>query len=403
MDRMMQRAVARLADRLAPGWRDPRDVRARSRLGSFEGWTAIAVNVILAAAKAGLGLFTGSLALYADAIHTLADSATSLVVIIAFRLARRPPDPEHPFGHGRVENIAGVVMAVLLAVTAWETGRSAVERMARPRAVEVNLPVLGAVLLLLLVKEILARFAIALGRLLESEALVADGWHHRSDALSTALVLVSFLAGPLGAPWLDGAAGLGVALLIAYAAYHTLVHSSGPLLGQGASPQMVADIARLARSVEGVRGVHDILAHRYGSATLVTLHVEVDPGLTAEEAHRMADAVEKELDRRYPGRSTVHVDPLSHDHPHFEEVQAIVRDTVAERGDCFDFHDLRLLGAGERFKIVFELTPRGGPDEEARAECRALLETRLRARFPLADVRVAFDPMYHRPDPGPGA
>ena len=388
-----------IAAKIAPGYDDPANLDARARVGVLEGWVSVLTNTVLAAFKGWLGLLTGSVALLADALHSFSDTATSVVVIVGFRMSRKPADREHPFGHGRVESIAGVVVAVLLAVTAFEIGRAAVGRILTPRTVEVDALIIGAVVATLVVKLWLSKFSHELSHLIASEAVHADMWHHLSDAFSTGLVIVALLGSRWGIPWLDGATGVGVALLIGWAALQGVRGATGPLIGQAAPDDMYREIARLARSREGVFGVHDILIHRYGGIAIVSLHVEVPHTEDAMRLHELSEGIEEEIASRFPGHAIVHVDPVNHNHPQYAHVRGIVEEVLNAASDGISFHDLRLIGGEERFKVVFDVAGQPAPTDQTVEECRKEIVSRLATEFPGTAVVMNVEPPYLRDAP----
>jgi len=391
-----------IAGRVAPGYERPEDLEARTRIGLFEGWASIAANTLLAALKAWLGLVTGSLALMADAVHSFSDSGTSAIVIFGFRMARKPPDEKHPFGHGRSESIAGLVIAVLLGVIAVEMGRAGVERILRPQAVEVATWVIPIVLATMLVKELLAQFSRDLGLLIGSDVLIADAWHHRSDVLSTGLVIVAFMGPRWGAPWLDGAMSVGVAALIGWAALATMRRSLGPLLGEHAPEETYRAINEMARSVRGVRSVHDILVHRYGHTHVISLHVEVPEDRTPLALHELSERIEDKIAGRFPGHAIVHVDPVDRSHEHYARIKGILDAAVSEREGHCSYHDLRIVGGPDRFKVVFDVQMRPGASEKDVAACTRRMTERVEAEFPNATVHVNIEPPYVHPAPETG-
>ncbi len=391
-----------VAAKIAPGYEDPSNLDARARVGVMEGWVSVVTNTVLAAFKGWLGLLTGSVALLADALHSLSDTATSVVVIVGFRMSRRPADREHPFGHGRVESIAGVVIAVLLAVTAFEIGRAGVERIIKPRTVAADTLVIGAVAATLVVKLWLSKFSHELSHLIGSEAVHADMWHHLSDAFSTGLVIVALIGSRWGVPWLDGATGVGVALLIGWAAFEGVRGATGPLIGQPAPEEMYREIASLARSHEGVLGVHDILIHRYGGVNIVSLHVEVSHTESAARLHELSESIEGGIGSHFPGHAMVHVDPVNPEHPQYVRVRKAVEEALREEDACESFHDLRLVGGEERFKIVFDISTAPGTSAAGLEACRRRIASRVAHEFPEVEVIIIdVEPSYLHDAPAP--
>ncbi len=366
----------------------------RSAYATLEGWVSVVANVVLFAVKLALGLMSGSIALIADAVHTITDSLTSVVVIVSARVARRPPDPEHPYGHGRAESIATVTVAVLLGVAGIEFGKSSIERLIHPSAIEAPWWVIGVVVATVLAKEWLARFAMALGKATNSQTLVADAWHHRSDALTTVLVVVAMVAGRYGLDLVDGVMGVLISLVLLKVAYDIAKGAVDTLLGAAPSREEIRAIGEAAESVEGVRGVHDIVVHSYGEARFVSLHIEVDAKVSAPRLHELAEEVERRVDDDQHGSVCVHVDPINIDHPCYDEVRAEVEALIEGDEDARSYHDLRIFGSAERFTVAFDITVRSGCGDSEKARTSQRLRTSLLERTEAGRVIIEVDPEY---------
>jgi len=200
-------------------YRSANDLKVRARYGALEEWTSIVVNVMLFAVKVVPGLVIGSVSFIADAIHTLADSGTSLVLILSFKVAKKSSDREHPFGHGRMESMAALVISVLLFVAGAELLETALRSIAQPKSPRAFVEVIVLIAGTIVVKELLSRFSCHLGDLIDSRALKADALHHRSDVLAAALVVLVLIGSRLGYDRIDGTAGVLVSLVIFYSAY----------------------------------------------------------------------------------------------------------------------------------------------------------------------------------------
>ena len=358
---------------------------------------SVGVNVLLFALKIALGLFTGSVSLIADAVHSLSDSLTSLMVIVGFRMSIRPPDQKHPFGHGRMESIATVVIAVLLGVMAVEMVIASVNRLLHPRPFQAEIWVIVVLAGTMVLKYLLSRFSGNLAAMIDSDALRADEWHHKSDVLSTLLVLIAFFGARWNLVWLDGVMGVGVAAIIAWAAVAIMRGASGPLLGMPAPEEMYREIYRIARSAPEVHGVHDILVHRYGSTNIISLHIEVPGTETPMRLHEISEEIEEQLALRFPGHAIVHVDPINSDHENYEVVRRIVEEVLAEAWNVVSYHDLRLLGGGGgRLRVVFDVILEAGAGESGTAELQQKIEQLLRDRFPRVRVIMNVEPPYFR-------
>jgi cation diffusion facilitator family transporter len=392
----MMRVTKWIASRVVKDYDQPNNQNARVKVGLLEGWVSVVMNTVLFAFKISLGYMTGSLALIADAVHTLADSVTSVVVIVGFRMSKSPADEKHPFGHGRMESVASLSIAVLLGVVAVEMFRAAFGRLVHPVPVEAPVWVIAIVAVMMAIKELLAQFSFDLGKIINSDTLMADAWHHRSDVFATGLVIVAFLGAYWNAMWLDGVMSIGVAVIIAWAAWAIITQSIDPLLGQPAPEEMYKEIREIALAMPGVRGVHDILVHRYGLMNIISLHIEVPDDETAHHLHTMSEEIEEKLSGRFPGHAIVHIDPVNRNHPSYDEVQKIISDAVTEVDGIDRFHDLRLIGIGSRFKVVFDVSTKPDTKPEASSILQKKVAERIKEKFPQASVTMKVEPPYFR-------
>ncbi len=287
---------------------DLNDAEIRSRYGYLEGWISLSVNLLLFIVKIIMGIMTGSISIIADAVHTVSDVATSAIVIWGVKVAEKPADKEHPFGHGRMENIATLIIAVLLCVIGIEILQVAFTRIIQPREVKANVFVIAVLLLSIVVKEWLARFSFFLAKKIKSSTLFADAWHHRSDAISTFLVVVAVIGSMYRIFKLDAFLGAVVALYIMYTGIKLIKEVTVSLLGKAADKKLQHKIKQIAFFVEGVHGVHDVVVHDYGSFKAISLHVEVDPTLDSVKAHQIATSVEAQVARQIKSSPIVHID-----------------------------------------------------------------------------------------------
>ncbi len=360
--------------------------------GLVEGYVSVAVNLALFGVKLALGLISGSIALIADAVHTASDSLTSVVVIFSAYIARKPPDAEHPYGHGRIEYVAAVVIALLLGIAGFEFGKESIARILEPKPISASWIIIAVVALTAGAKEVLARYAAKLADLSGNRALAADAWHHRSDALATVLVAGGMIGARFGLQWLDGVAGIGVSLLLFKVAYDIARDAVDSLLGRAPASEDVAEVKRKARTVDGVRGVHDVVIHQYGARRFISLHVETSVEPSAVDLHALAERVEGAVAESGHGSVCVHVDPVDRDHPAYTQVYDAVAKVVASDPDLSSFHDLRLVGGPDEFTAVMDVKCQPGCDDLALARTR--MEDAINALFPKATVVVELEPTY---------
>jgi cation diffusion facilitator family transporter len=281
----------------------------KQKLGYLEGWASIALNTLLFGVKFWAGSRVGSVSMMADAWHTLSDTLTSVVVIVGIWIMAKPPDERHPFGHARAENIAAIVIGVLLAVVGAFFGYDSIVRILARKAVSFSLLAILVFAASALLKEGLAQFAFWAGRKAGSQAVVADGWHHRSDAIASALIVVgALLGGRLW--WMDAALGLGVSLLIIWAAIDIVRVSSSVLLGEAPSEEMTRTVLEVVKKeYPQVEDVHHLHLHRYGHNMELTLHLRLPGQMSVDQSHEISHRIEERLRNELELETTVHIEP----------------------------------------------------------------------------------------------
>lgn len=275
-----------------------------------EGWISIIANLLLFGFKYWAGIVTGSLALVADAWHTLSDSVSSIVVLIGGKVSRKPADEEHPFGHGRAEHIAAIIIGVLLAIIAFEFILNAIGKFSKHEQTVFGTIAWVAVILSIVVKEALAQYAFWAAKKSDSSVLAADGWHHRSDALSSVVILIGIsLGGSLW--WTDAVLSFIVALMIGWASYKILATEFKSLLGESPSEELVNAIKKSTqKEFDKPLYLHHIHIHKYGEHTELICHIKLSPDLSLHEAHEICTKVETIIFREFGFVSTVHPEPV---------------------------------------------------------------------------------------------
>jgi cation diffusion facilitator family transporter len=279
------------------------------RLGYIEGWASIILNSALFVVKYWAGTRFGSVAMIADAWHTLSDTLTSVVVVVGFFIASRPADRAHPFGHGRAEPIGAVIIATLLAVVAVNFLTESIGRLRNAQAATFGLPAIIIFLVSMVLKEALAQFSYWAGRTIGSTSLKADGWHHRSDAIASGLIVVGALFGARFW-WVDGVMGILISLLILYATFDILRSAAAALLGEKPTAELEGRLRTVIAAASGsARNFHHLHVHTYGGHLEYTFHLNFPPRMPLQQAHEQASRVEKAIRREMRAEATIHVEP----------------------------------------------------------------------------------------------
>lgn len=281
----------------------------RKKIAYLEAWISIIGNLILALIKFIFGIILNSIALLADAVHTASDVLTSFMVLLGFKLSSIPPDEKHPYGHGRIEFIATLIISLMLIGVGIKFGLESFTRLRTHTIVEGSIGIAFFMVLAGLLKELMSRISIDLGNRIKASALIADAWHHRTDAVASVLVAVAIFASQYGYYKVDAVLGLAVSVLIIYTGIEIFMDASSKIIGES-DAEDIAKISDLACSVEGVVSAHDINVHSYGANKAISLHIEVEDDLSMEAAHDVAHEVENLINKNMYASTTVHVDKV---------------------------------------------------------------------------------------------
>lgn len=271
---------------------------------------SIIANSLLFALKYWAGLASGSVALLADAWHTLSDSLSSVAVLIGVKMSSRRADKKHPFGHGRIENLVAILVGVMLAIVAYEFISQGIDKlMNQARQAIFGTLAIVVTSISIVVKEAMAQFSFYIARKTGNTSVKADGWHHRSDALSSIVVLVGiFLQDYFW--WIDAVLGICVSLILAVAVYKIIREAVDKLMGQNVPDEFVAEVKQIICDMYGDDlQVHHFHIHNYGRHSELTFHLNLSPDITILEGHNIADKIERELRERMGVETTIHIEP----------------------------------------------------------------------------------------------
>lgn len=279
-------------------------------LAYLEGWLSIFINILLFGLKYWAGIATKSVAIIADAWHTLSDSLSSIVVLIGVKTTTKPADKKHPFGHGRAELVAAVIIGVILGFVAFNFLVESISRLSKHQSAYFGTLAVVVVAVSVLLKEGIAQFSFWAARKTKSPVLKADGWHHRSDAITSLLILVGIFLGKYFW-WIDGVLGIIVALSILYAAYDILKEAINPLLGERPDEELESRVKEISeRFAPSSIDPHHLHLHRYGEHRELTFHIYLDGAMSLDDAHAIATSIENAVREELEIEATIHVDPL---------------------------------------------------------------------------------------------
>ena len=382
--------ISLLAKWLIPNRENMADAAVRRAYGQLCGIVGIALNVLLFAGKFFAGTISGSIAITADAFNNLSDAGSSVVTLLGFRLAGRKPDPEHPFGHGRMEYLSGLVVSALILLMGVELAKSSFQKIIHPEEVEFSVVAVVILLCSIAVKFYMSLYNKRIGKKINSAAMVATGIDSLSDTLSTAAVLVAMVVGKVSGLMIDGWVGMLVALFILYSACRAALETVGPLLGQAPEEEFVQQIQELVLSHEVVCGIHDLVVHDYGPGrVMVSLHAEVPSSGDILELHDMIDGIEMELRQQLDCEAVIHMDPIVVDDALTTELRMKMAALVKEVHSEATIHDFRMVTGPTHTNLIFDtVVPFGGKKTNYQLEEEIKQKVRQMEGVYFAVVRV---------------
>ena len=331
------------------------DPAVRRAYGVLCGCAGIALNLLLFAGKCLAGLISGSIAITADAFNNLSDAASSVVTLVGFRLAGQKPDADHPFGHGRAEYLAGLIVSLLILLVGVELGRSSIGKILRPEAVDFSLVSTGILAASILVKLWMGQFNRGLGRKIGSAAMAATAADSLSDAVATAAVLAGTLVNRFAHVNIDGWVGLAVAVFILRSGWGAAKDTINPLLGESPDPELVKQLRDLVLSHPQVVGMHDLIIHDYGPGRrLCSFHAEVPQDADILDAHDTIDHIEREIKEKFGIETTVHMDPIATADEKVNQLRRQVADLARVVEPEMTIHDFRVVRGPTHTNVIFD-------------------------------------------------
>ncbi|MDO4291611.1 MAG: cation diffusion facilitator family transporter [Eubacteriales bacterium] len=339
-----------------PGHDNDTAPKVRQAYGILTGAVGIFLNFLLFGFKALAGYFSGSIAITADAFNNLSDAGSSLITLIGFKMSGQEADSGHPYGHGRIEYLSGLVVSVLILLMAIELIRSSFSKILHPQAPEFNPVILLILACSVLVKLYMYLYNHQIAKRIGSSAMQATALDSRNDAISTLVVLLASVAGALSGLMIDGWCGLLVGLFVLKSGIGSARDTINPLLGQPPDPAFVRRIRSIVLSHPQVLGLHDLLVHDYGPGRMmISLHAEVPANGNFVELHDLIDNIEKQLQRELSCSAVIHMDPVVTDDPQVLELKKQVTSLVRELDPSITLHDFRAVKGPTHTNVIFDV------------------------------------------------
>lgn len=335
---------------------DLKDPSVRIRIGYLGSITGIVLNVLLFSGKFIAGLICGAISVTADAFNNLSDAGSSIMSLVGFKMAAQPADEEHPFGHGRMEYVSGLIISFLIMLMGFELAKGSVEKIIRPKDMTFSWFTLTILVISVLVKLWMGLFNHKLGKMINSASMKATAVDSISDCISTSAVIAAMFVFYLFDLNIDSYIGLAVALFIVYSGINTFKESLTPLLGAKPDKQFVAEITSKVESYEGIVGTHDMIVHDYGVGNLIiSMHAEVPVEMDFSSAHELIDKIEDDLKNQYKCLVTIHMDPVAVNDEKSTALKAQIADIVRQIDSRMSVHDFRMTDGKDRENLIFDV------------------------------------------------
>ena len=345
-----------LIRRFVPDWQQVQRTDVRERYGTLAAAVGILSNIFLCIIKGLIGLFSGSIAVTADAVNNLSDAGSSVITLLAFKIAGKPADEEHPYGHARMEYISGMAVSFIIILLGLELMGSSFEKILHPEEVGVSVLTYLVLIVSIAVKLWQGMFNRNLGKRISSEALQATAADSLNDVFSTGAVLLSTLVYQFTAIPIDGWVGMLVAIFITVSGVKLIMETGSPLLGQAPDPQMVRELEEKITAYDGVIGIHDLQVHNYGPGRVfATVHAEVPANRDILVSHDIIDNIEREVGHEMNLNLVIHMDPVVTDDERLNQLHAQVQQIVVGIDSDLSMHDFRAVFGPTHTNLVFDV------------------------------------------------
>lgn len=370
------------------------DPNVRDRYGKLAGIVGILSNGILCLMKISVGLLFNSIAILADGINNLTDASSSAILLIGIRMAGKPADQDHPYGHARIEYITGLIISLLIIMIGIQLLISSIEKIFHPEPFEFSLMAVFVLIFSIGIKIWQALLNTKIGEIISSSTIKATGADSRNDVITTFAVLLSLVIGRITGIMLDGIMGSLVALFILYSGVRLILETSAPLLGEAPDPKLVEEIQNRILLYEGVLGIHDLVVHNYGpSRIFASVHIEVDAHADLIASHDMIDSIERSIAETMKIQMVAHMDPLDTRDPLTAMVIEKLTDVISSVEGIVSIHDLRVVSGYSQQKVIFDVVV--GPECNMKeSEIKRLLDNQVKELSPNYYTVITVDRNY---------
>ena len=375
-----------LVKRFVKDYQQTEAVQVRTAYGTLSSMVGIFCNVLLFGAKLLIGLLINSISVMADAFNNLSDAASSIIGFIGVKMAEKPADDDHPFGHGRIEYIAAFIVAFIVIQVGFSLFKTSLNKILNPESMSFKWISIVILSLSVAVKLWLSLFNRTLGKRINSKVMLATSADAMGDVVTTSATMLSIAVFGIFGVNIDGIVGIAVSVVVMIAGVNIAKDTLAPLIGEANDPQLYEQITNFVESFEGILGTHDLIVHNYGpSKSMASIHAEVPNDVNVERSHEVIDQIEHEAARRFGLLLVIHMDPVETHDGRIREFRDMLGEVLTELDSRLSFHDFRMVDGVEHINLIFDLVvPR-----EYKAAVQDNLKARISAAVRKRDPRCA--------------
>lgn len=370
------------------------DLTVRRHYGILGSITGILLNILLFIGKYLAGIISGSIAITADAFNNLSDAGSSIITLLGFKLSSKKPDPDHPFGHGRIEYLSGLLVSIIIMFMGYELMRSSISDIINPKSIDTGVISISILIFSILIKLYMFSYNRILGKKISSTVMNATALDSLTDSIATFVVLISMLLLKFADINIDGYSGIVVAIFILYAGFSSMKDTISPLLGQAPSPELVEQIENIVMSHKDILGIHDLVVHDYGPGRLmISLHGEVSGDGDIFVIHDMIDCIENELNEKLNCEAVIHMDPVDANDEKTNDMKSKISQLVKQVNNEITIHDFRMVTGPTHTNVIFDaVVPHDitYTDKEIKEELQNLVHTTYDNIFAVIKIDKSF-------------
>ena len=374
-----------LVKRFVKNYDNVSDLKVRGAYANLAGIVGIVTNLMLFIIKLSVGLLSNSVSILADAFNNLSDAASSIITIIGFKMANKPADAEHPFGHGRIEYITAMIVSFMVMLVGLQFVKTSFQKIVNPTPVTFELWPFILLIISIGFKFWLSKFNKSIGNKINSSTLKATATDALGDVFTSTTVVISFLISKFTTLPIDGYIGIIVALAIVYSGFSLIKETLSPLLGEPPDPVLVSDITDMVMSYDNITGIHDLIVHNYGPGRIMaSIHAEIPSNIDIMEIHHIIDTAEREISKKLNIYLVIHMDPICVDTDEIIEARNMVKDVLSKYEEVKSFHDFRVVGEHDNKNLIFdiEVSPACLSNESRSSKLLADIEKDIKEKAP---------------------